>query len=48
MAEPTERTTAPESREPEPLIVELGELVALTQGQGKGSSEDKRRAYNCA
>lgn len=28
------------------LLVELGEASALTLGQGKGSSEDKRRAYN--
>ncbi len=48
MNDQTERTTTYEHREPEPVIVELGELVALTQGQGKGSSEDKRRAYNCA
>ncbi|WND40757.1 albusnodin family lasso peptide (plasmid) [Streptomyces sp. BB1-1-1] len=32
----------------EPELVELGDLVALTQGQGGGQSEDKRRAYNCA
>lgn len=43
----TERT-APAPRQPEIVIVELGGLVALTEGQGKGSSEDKRRAYNCA
>ncbi|MGW7294978.1 albusnodin family lasso peptide [Streptomyces xiamenensis] len=30
----------------EPMVVDLGDLVALTLGQGKGSSEDKRRAYN--
>lgn len=48
MDELTERTTAPEPREPEPVIVELGGLVALTEGQGRGGSEDKRRAYNCA
>ncbi|WP_131732759.1 albusnodin family lasso peptide [Actinomadura formosensis] len=28
------------------LLVHLGETSALTLGQGKGSSEDKRRAYN--
>lgn len=28
------------------LLVSLGEASALTLGQGKGSSEDKRRAYN--
>ncbi|MFF7457256.1 albusnodin family lasso peptide [Kitasatospora sp. NPDC008115] len=29
------------------LVVEIGDLTILTEGQGKGSSEDKRRAYNC-
>ncbi|MFF4187173.1 albusnodin family lasso peptide [Streptomyces sp. NPDC001691] len=33
---------------PEEELVEIGGLVALTQGQGGGQSEDKRRAYNCA
>jgi hypothetical protein len=28
------------------LLVNLGEASALTLGQGRGSSEDKRRAYN--
>lgn len=28
------------------LLVSLGEASDLTLGQGKGSSEDKRRAYN--
>ncbi|MED7952863.1 albusnodin family lasso peptide [Kitasatospora sp. NPDC058201] len=28
------------------LMVEIGDVVVLTEGQGKGSSEDKRRAYN--
>ncbi|MYR35520.1 albusnodin family lasso peptide [Nocardiopsis alba] len=28
------------------LLVSLGEASALTLGQGRGSSEDKRRAYN--
>lgn len=27
-------------------LVRLGEASALTQGQGRGSAEDKRRAYN--
>jgi hypothetical protein len=26
--------------------VEIGDAAALTEGQGGGSSEDKRRAYN--
>ncbi|MGW6207400.1 albusnodin family lasso peptide [Streptomyces sp. NPDC055089] len=30
----------------EPLIVEIGDAATLTEGQGQGSSEDKRRAYN--
>lgn len=28
------------------LLVSIGEASAVTLGQGKGSSEDKRRAYN--
>lgn len=28
------------------VLVSLGEAVELTRGQGRGSSEDKRRAYN--
>jgi len=28
------------------LLVSLGEATTQTQGQGAGSSEDKRRAYN--
>lgn len=30
----------------EPLLVEIGDAATLTEGQGQGSSEDKRRAYN--
>ncbi|MDT3395788.1 albusnodin family lasso peptide [Streptomyces sp. B1866] len=29
------------------LPVELGDAAVLTEGQGSGRSEDKRRAYNC-
>lgn len=32
--------------EDELLIVEIGDAVNLTEGQGAGHSEDKRRAYN--
>lgn len=28
------------------LLVSLGEASEMTQGQGQGHSEDKRRAYN--
>jgi hypothetical protein len=28
------------------LLISIGEASAVTLGQGKGSSEDKRRAYN--
>jgi hypothetical protein len=28
------------------LLVSIGEASAMTLGQGKGSAEDKRRAYN--
>jgi hypothetical protein len=41
--EPGEEDQSPDSPV---LLVELGEASALTLGQGKGSSEDKRRAYN--
>ncbi|MEV3948583.1 MULTISPECIES: albusnodin family lasso peptide [Streptomyces] len=27
-------------------LVQIGDAVALTEGQGGGNSEDKRRAYN--
>lgn len=33
--------------EDELLPVELGDAAELTEGQGSGHSEDKRRAYNC-
>ncbi|MFE1959646.1 albusnodin family lasso peptide [Streptomyces sp. NPDC059479] len=33
--------------EDELLPVELGDVAELTEGQGSGQSEDKRRAYNC-
>ncbi|MFE3073491.1 albusnodin family lasso peptide [Streptomyces sp. NPDC059247] len=32
---------------PEPDTIDIGDAVALTEGQGGGQSEDKRRAYNC-
>ncbi len=28
------------------LLIDLGDAAELTEGQGQGSSEDKRRAYN--
>ncbi|MFE0775720.1 albusnodin family lasso peptide [Streptomyces sp. NPDC058861] len=30
----------------EPEVLDAGDLVELTEGQGGGQSEDKRRAYN--
>ncbi|MFI1587900.1 MULTISPECIES: albusnodin family lasso peptide [Streptomyces] len=27
-------------------LVQIGDAAALTEGQGGGNSEDKRRAYN--
>ncbi|MCX4755825.1 albusnodin family lasso peptide [Kitasatospora purpeofusca] len=39
-----QQTTEPEDDD---TTVEIGDLTALTEGQGKGSAEDKRRAYNC-
>ncbi|GAA2969366.1 hypothetical protein GCM10010519_00610 [Streptomyces lactacystinicus] len=44
----TAHPTTTVSPQPEEELVEVGGLVALTQGQGGGQSEDKRRAYNCA
>lgn len=35
-----------EAAEPDELVVEIGDAAELTRGQGQGSSEDKRRAYN--
>ncbi|MFJ8046055.1 albusnodin family lasso peptide [Kitasatospora sp. NPDC096147] len=32
--------------EDDAALIEIGDLAALTEGQGQGSSEDKRRAYN--
>ncbi|MFD7430200.1 albusnodin family lasso peptide [Streptomyces sp. NPDC059818] len=29
------------------VAVDLGDAADLTEGQGGGNSEDKRRAYNC-
>ncbi|WUT80272.1 albusnodin family lasso peptide [Streptomyces sp. NBC_00669] len=48
MDDRTDHPTTPASPQPGPMLVELGDLVTLTQGQGGGQSEDKRRAYNCA
>ncbi|WP_107426807.1 albusnodin family lasso peptide [Streptomyces sp. CB02460] len=28
------------------VVVDLGDVAELTEGQGGGQSEDKRRAYN--
>ncbi|CCA56403.1 MULTISPECIES: albusnodin family lasso peptide [Streptomyces] len=28
-------------------VLDIGDAAELTQGQGGGQSEDKRRAYNC-
>jgi hypothetical protein len=36
----------PEAVGDDVLPVEIGDVVALTEGQGGGHSEDKRRAYN--
>lgn len=29
------------------LPIDIGDAAQLTEGQGGGQSEDKRRAYNC-
>ncbi|MFD7864502.1 albusnodin family lasso peptide [Streptomyces sp. NPDC059783] len=34
------------STEGETVTVDLGDVAELTEGQGGGQSEDKRRAYN--
>ncbi|MFD4577516.1 albusnodin family lasso peptide [Streptomyces sp. NPDC058417] len=50
MDDPTAKPATRVSPTIEPELaefVEVGALVALTQGQGGGQSEDKRRAYNC-
>lgn len=31
----------------EPEVFDIGDAAELTEGQGGGQSEDKRRAYNC-
>ncbi|MET9917714.1 albusnodin family lasso peptide [Streptomyces sp. NPDC006435] len=36
-----------EGDEEEAALVEIGDVAVLTEGQGGGHSEDKRRAYNC-
>jgi hypothetical protein len=32
--------------EEDTALIEIGDAAVLTEGQGGGSSEDKRRAYN--
>ncbi|MFD7645941.1 albusnodin family lasso peptide [Kitasatospora sp. NPDC059795] len=34
------------SDEDDVALIEIGDAATLTEGQGQGSSEDKRRAYN--
>ncbi|MFE6686035.1 albusnodin family lasso peptide [Streptomyces sp. NPDC057743] len=44
---PDQLNTAPAEGENNDLVaVEIGDAVELTEGQGGGHSEDKRRAYN--
>ncbi len=40
----TEQTITTED---DAAVVEIGDAAELTEGQGGGNSEDKRRAYNC-
>ncbi|MFI5616945.1 albusnodin family lasso peptide [Streptomyces sp. NPDC051567] len=40
------RSRSTESDEDTAALVEIGDAAALTEGQGGGNSEDKRRAYN--
>ncbi|MER7623512.1 albusnodin family lasso peptide [Streptomyces sp. NPDC126503] len=44
MNEPTLEENVPTT---EPDLLDIGDVAVLTQGQGGGQSEDKRRAYNC-
>ncbi|MFJ2881617.1 albusnodin family lasso peptide [Streptomyces sp. NPDC086796] len=37
----------PTEGDEEEALVEIGDATALTESQGSGHSEDKRRAYNC-
>ncbi|MFF4080799.1 albusnodin family lasso peptide [Streptomyces sp. NPDC001777] len=41
------RSKPTETDEEETSLVEIGDAAVLTEGQGGGHSEDKRRAYNC-
>ena len=43
---PDQLNTAPAEENHDLVAVELGDAVELTEGQGGGHSEDKRRAYN--
>lgn len=47
LEQPEQPDENPVQRPDEPvLLTPLGEASAVTLGQGKGSAEDKRRAYN--
>ncbi|SFX38666.1 albusnodin family lasso peptide [Streptomyces atratus] len=41
------RSKPTEDDEEEAALVDIGDAAVLTEGQGSGHSEDKRRAYNC-
>ncbi|MFB7635643.1 albusnodin family lasso peptide [Streptomyces sp. NPDC056149] len=43
---PDQLNTTPVEENNDLVAVELGDAVELTEGQGSGHSEDKRRAYN--
>ncbi|ACU40118.1 albusnodin family lasso peptide [Actinosynnema mirum] len=46
--EPPEHTTdgTPSGHDAPVLLTSIGDMSSVTLGQGKGSAEDKRRAYN--
>lgn len=46
MSNTTDTITTAEADQ-ETVAIDLGNAADLTEGQGGGNSEDKRRAYNC-
>ncbi|WP_369357892.1 albusnodin family lasso peptide [Streptomyces sp. cg2] len=42
----SDQLNPPPSEENDLVAVEIGDAAELTEGQGGGHSEDKRRAYN--
>jgi hypothetical protein len=40
------RSASTEGDQDTAALIEIGDVAVLTEGQGGGNSEDKRRAYN--